>query len=132
MKRPAALVCLTWFVLAAVGAARGAEPGDRVDYTEQIKPILTLGEEIEPVERVRTSARAFQRLLDYARKLRDEGATVWALQHIQDAEGAQRLERECTEIFGSEPVFIGEVGPVIGAHAGPGMLGVGGIRGVEL
>ena len=27
---------------------------------------------------------------------------------------------------GSEPAFVSEVGPVLGTHAGPGMLGVGG------
>ena len=29
--------------------------------------------------------------------------------------------------MGSEPLFISEVGPVIGAHTGPGLLGVGGV-----
>ena len=31
------------------------------------------------------------------------------------------------EIFESEPVFVSEVGPVIGAHVGPGLLGVGAV-----
>jgi fatty acid-binding protein DegV len=34
---------------------------------------------------------------------------------------------ECRDIFGSEPVFVSEVGPVIGAHVGPGLIGVGGV-----
>ena len=38
---------------------------------------------------------------------------------------AERMVAACREIFGSEPVFVSEVGPVLGAHAGPGMLGVG-------
>ncbi|HVA19633.1 MAG TPA: hypothetical protein VMU55_05625 [Solirubrobacteraceae bacterium] len=33
----------------------------------------------------------------------------------------------CREIFGSEPVFTSEVGPVIGTYTGPGLLGVGAI-----
>ena len=93
----------------------------------QIKPILTLGEEIAPVERVRTRRRAFERMVDYARQRRDDGADAWVVQHIQDPETAQRLADQCRELFGSEPVFVSEIGPVIGAHIGPGLLGVGGV-----
>jgi DegV family protein with EDD domain len=95
--------------------------------TLQIKPILTLEEEITPVERVRTSRRAFERLLDHMRELNDAGADGWVVQHIQDDAMARRLVEECRQIFGSEPAFVSEVGPVLGTHAGPGMLGVGGV-----
>jgi fatty acid kinase fatty acid binding subunit len=93
----------------------------------QIKPILTLREEITPVERVRTRRRAFERMVEYARERRDEGADGWVVQHIQDPDAARRLVDECRQIFGSDPVFVSEIGPVIGAHVGPGLLGVGGI-----
>ena len=93
----------------------------------QIKPILTLGEEITPVERVRTRRRAFERMVDYARRRRDDGADAWVVQHIQDHETAERLADQGRELFGSEPVFISEIGPVIGAHVGPGLIGVGGV-----
>lgn len=92
----------------------------------QIKPILTLEEEIRPVEGVRTRRRAFERLVEYARERRADGADAWVVQHIHDREAADRLVAHCREIFGSDPVFIGEIGPVIGAHVGPGLLGVGG------
>jgi fatty acid-binding protein DegV len=49
------------------------------------------------------------------------------VQHIQAAGDAQRLVERGREIFGCEPLFVGEVGPVIGAHAGPGMVGIGAI-----
>ena len=93
----------------------------------QIKPILTLGEEITPVERVRTRRRAFERLVEYARQRRDDGADAWVVQHIHDAESAARLVEQCHELFETEPVFVSEIGPVIGAHIGPGLLGVGGV-----
>jgi fatty acid-binding protein DegV len=32
------------------------------------------------------------------------------------------------EIFGTEPLLCTEIGPVIGTHAGPGVLGVSGIN----
>ena len=93
----------------------------------QIKPILTLEEEITPVERVRTRRRVFERLVQYARELEEANLDGWVVQHIQDPENAERLASEAREIFGSDPVFISEVGPVIGAHTGPGLLGIGAI-----
>lgn len=93
----------------------------------QIKPILTLEEEITPVERVRTRRRVFERLVRYAEELKDEGRDAWVVQHIHDAENAQRLVERCREVLGSDPLFVSEVGPVIGAHTGPGLLGVGGV-----
>lgn len=92
----------------------------------QIKPILTLEEEITPVERVRTRKRVFERMVQFADELRESGRDAWVVQHIQDPENAQRLVERCREIMGSDPIFVSEVGPVIGAHTGPGMLGVGG------
>jgi DegV family protein with EDD domain len=98
-----------------------------IGSTLRIKPILTLEAEITPVERVRTSSRMYERLVDYARQRESSGANGWVVQHIQAAEMANRLADECREIFGREPVFFSEVGPVLGAHTGPGMLGVGSI-----
>ena len=93
----------------------------------QIKPILTLEEEITPVERVRTRRRAFERMVEFARERHGEGADGWVVQHIHDHETARRLVAECRQIFGGDPVFVSEIGPVIGAHIGPGLLGFGGI-----
>lgn len=92
----------------------------------QIKPILTLEEEITPVERVRTRRRVFERLVKYAEELKAEGRDAWVVQHIHDPENAQRLVERCREVMGTDPVFVSEIGPVIGAHTGPGLLGVGG------
>jgi fatty acid kinase fatty acid binding subunit len=93
----------------------------------KIKPILTLEEEITPVERVRTRGRSIERLRDYARQRHEQGLDAWVVQHIQDPEAAVSLAGDCREIFGGEPVFISEIGPVIGAHVGPGLLGVGSV-----
>ena len=93
----------------------------------QIKPILTLEEEITPVERVRTRRRAFERMVEYAEQRRQEGAGAWVVQHIHDADTARKLVDQCRQVFGSDPVFVSEVGPVIGAHIGPGLIGFGGM-----
>ena len=92
----------------------------------QIKPILTLEEEITPVERVRTRRRAFERMVEFARERKEAGAGAWVVQHIHDPDAARRLVDECRQVFGSDPVFVSEIGPVIGAHVGPGLLGFGG------
>lgn len=97
--------------------------------TLKIKPILTLESEMTPVERVRTSGRAFERLVDYARQRKDSGADGWVVQHIQAADMADELVERCREVFGRPPAYVSEVGPVIGAHTGPGLLGVGAIPG---
>lgn len=94
----------------------------------KIKPILTLEEEITPVERVRTRARSLERLRGYMRQRHESGADGWVVQYIQDKETADVMIEDCYEIFGCDPVFISEVGPVLGAHVGPGLLGVGSVR----
>jgi DegV family protein with EDD domain len=98
-----------------------------IGSTLKIKPILTVESEMTPVERVRTSARAFERMVDYARQRHAAGADGWVVQHIQSPDQAEKLVEACREIFNSEPVWVSEVGPVLGVHTGPGLLGVGGI-----
>jgi DegV family protein with EDD domain len=93
----------------------------------KIKPILTLESEITPIERVRTSARALERLADYAEQRKADGADGWVVQHIQARDQAAALVSQVEEIMGRPPLFVSEIGPVIGAHAGPGLLGVGGV-----
>jgi DegV family protein with EDD domain len=95
--------------------------------TLKIKPILSFEEEVTPVERVRTRGRAIARLLDYARQRHGDGADGWVVQHIRDQEAADEMVEACKPIFGRDPLFVSEIGPVLGAHAGPGLIGVGSI-----
>jgi DegV family protein with EDD domain len=95
--------------------------------TLRIKPILTVESEITPIERVRTAGRAFERMVDYLRSRQEDGADGWVVQHIQAPDQAERLVERGREIFGSDPLFVSEVGPVIGTHVGPGLIGLGGV-----
>jgi DegV family protein with EDD domain len=95
--------------------------------TLKIKPILSLDYEITPVERVRTAGRAFERMVQYLHELHDSGADGWVVQHIQATDQVQRLIEHGRELYGSEPAFVSEVGPVIGTYTGPGLIGVGAI-----
>jgi DegV family protein with EDD domain len=92
----------------------------------KIKPILTFGTEISPVGKVRTKKRAMERMVSYLQELHERGASGWIVQHAQSFEDAAALVAAGEEIFGSEPLFCTQVGPVLGAHLGSGML-VGGI-----
>lgn len=92
-----------------------------------IKPILTVEEQITPVERVRTSRRAFERMVNLLRERAEVGADAWMVQHIHSPDQAEKLVARGVEIFGCQPAAVSEIGPVIGAHVGPGLLGVGGL-----
>lgn len=98
-----------------------------IGSTLRIKPILTVERELSPVERVRTSSRMFERMVDYATQRHQSGADCWVVQHIAADEQAERLVDRCREVFGCEPLFVSEIGPVLSAHTGPGLLGVGSI-----
>jgi DegV family protein with EDD domain len=93
----------------------------------KIKPILTIEREIQPIERVRTAGRAFERLVDHLRDAHDSGADVFFIQHIQARDVAERLAERGREIYGRDPEVVSEIGPVIGAHVGPGLFGITGL-----
>ena len=99
--------------------------GAWIGTTLKIKPILTFEEEVTPVERVRTRARSIERLVGYAKQRHEDGADAWVVNHIQDPEAAESLIEACRPIFSSEPAVMSEMGPVVGAHVGPGLLGIG-------
>jgi DegV family protein with EDD domain len=100
-----------------------------IGSTLKVKPILTVENEMTPVERVRTSSRMFERLLDYARACADSGAGAWSAQHINAPDQCAALVERCTEIYGHGPTIVSEIGPVLSAHTGPGLLGTGAVPG---
>jgi DegV family protein with EDD domain len=93
----------------------------------RIKPILSVEAEITPIERVRTSRRAFERLVDLLRTCRQAGVDGWMVQHIQAPQQAAELASRGVEVMGCDPLAVSEIGPVIGTHVGPGLLGTGGL-----
>jgi DegV family protein with EDD domain len=99
-----------------------------IGATLKVKPILTIEGEMQPVERVRTAGRAFERLVAHLESRRQDGCDAFAVQHIQALAEAERLVERGREIYGREPALVSEIGPVIGTHTGPGVLGVAGLR----
>jgi DegV family protein with EDD domain len=92
-----------------------------------IKPLLRLDDgRIVPMENVRTSTRAIARLEEIAAGQCPPGRSVdLAVHHLGDpARAAQLADRLAARVPGAGLVVVGEVGAVVGAHVGPGMLAV--------
>jgi DegV family protein with EDD domain len=91
-----------------------------------MKPLLRLDDgRVAPLEKVRTSARALSRLEDLAVDAvagRDVDIAVAHLANLGCAETvARHLEQRVPTV---RDLMVGEVGAVIGAHVGPGMVAV--------
>ncbi|WP_326582840.1 DegV family protein [Streptomyces sp. NBC_00481] len=91
-----------------------------------VKPLLQLdGGRIEMLEKVRTASKAIARLEEIVAE-RAGGAPVdIAVHHLAAPERASALaERLRDRVPGLVDLHVSEVGAVIGAHTGPGLLGV--------
>jgi DegV family protein with EDD domain len=90
----------------------------------QVKPVLCIRDgQVTPLERVRTFERALNRIVELTREV-DRGHGVCVIVGHADAQAdAERIGRELEPI--AETLMIQPLGPVVGAHAGPGVVGVG-------
>lgn len=91
-----------------------------------VKPLLHVDDgRIVPLEKVRTMGRAIGRLVDLAASAAGSGPVGLAVHHLAAPERAAELATLLDErVPGSTGCLISEVGAVIGAHTGPGVLGV--------
>jgi DegV family protein with EDD domain len=91
-----------------------------------VKPLLHITEgRIAPLEKVRTTSRALARLEELAVDLAGDREVDLAVQHVAaEARATALAERLRDRIAHLHDLYVGEAGPVVGAHAGPGMLGV--------
>jgi DegV family protein with EDD domain len=91
-----------------------------------VKPLLHVRDgRIEPLEKVRTSARAAARMVELAARAAGPGEVDVAVHHLAAAERASALAATLAQRLPlARPCLVSEVGAVIGAHAGPGLLGV--------
>ncbi|MFH8588069.1 DegV family protein [Streptomyces celluloflavus] len=90
-----------------------------------VKPILQLADgRIELLEKVRTASKAIARLEELAAERAGVGEVDIAVHHLAAAERADALaERLRERVPGLRELHVSEVGAVIGAHTGPGLLG---------
>ena len=89
----------------------------------RLKPILTIRDgEASPLSRVRTRKKAMAELL---RLCLDQGPIdEAAIMHATSPDDARMLADEIAARMPGLPVHIGRIGPVIGVHGGPGLIGI--------
>ena len=93
----------------------------------RIKPILYIDGTIDAVEKVRGSHKALDRLVELsAEKLGGKKVKV-GFTHVRDPERMQELLEKAKAALNCDPdaIVYNETGPVIGAHTGPGTVGLG-------
>ena len=90
-----------------------------------VKPILELAEgHVVPLEKVRTTSKALARLEELVVERADGRACDIAVHHLDAAARAESLAGHLVARLTDSRVLVGEVGAVVGAHVGPGMVAV--------
>jgi DegV family protein with EDD domain len=91
-----------------------------------VKPLLHVANgEIELLEKVRTASKGLARLEQLAVQRAGDGPVDLAVHHLAAADSTELLaDRLRGRLPGAGDVYLSEVGAVVGAHVGPGLLGV--------
>lgn len=91
-----------------------------------VKPLLEVSSgRIEPLEKVRTATRALGRLQDLAVDRAGSRPVRLGVHHLAAPERAQQVgEALASRLPEAPPPLVRELGAVIGAHVGPGVVAV--------
>ncbi len=93
-----------------------------------IQPLVTVNQEgkTEVFGKPRSTRQAMKMVIDEAARIMD-GKKVWgySISHADNEEGAEWYAREMEAITGQKPKFVNYASPVLGAHVGPGVVGLG-------
>ena len=88
-----------------------------------VKPIVSvIDSQVVPVENVRTQKRALERMVEMT--LASGNIQELSIIHAQAPELALTIQEMFTPNFPRERIVITETGPVLGAHVGPGAVGL--------
>jgi DegV family protein with EDD domain len=91
----------------------------------QITPVLrVLDGKVEPFARPRTRPRAIQVMLDGVAKQVGDRPVHVAICQADAQEEAEDLKQRVEELFDCSELYVTEFTPVMGTHAGPGLLGM--------
>jgi DegV family protein with EDD domain len=120
-----------WFVVDTLEyLAKGGRIGNARAFMGtllKVKPILALQDgAIEPCEQVRSKRKAQARMVEIAEECVGSNgpqAKVAVLNALVPEE-AEALGQELVERLGCAPPLLGDLGPVIGTHTGPGVVGL--------
>lgn len=91
-----------------------------------IKPLLQLDDgAIQPLAKVRTKRKAIASLLDAtAERLQGKAIGQVSIINVNTPDEAKAVAQQVRERFGVSTVYHALVSPVIGAHVGPGTVGI--------
>jgi DegV family protein with EDD domain len=91
-----------------------------------VKPVLHVRDgRVVPLEKVRTSARALNRMVQRAVEAAGQGPVSVAVHHLAAAEKAERLAADLRDRLPQlRELHVSELGAAIGAHVGPGAVGI--------
>lgn len=92
----------------------------------QIKPLLQFKDGmIMPLAQARTKRKAFTKLFEIIEeRLGGSRMVEAAIVDVENPEDAETVKGIIEERFGPSNIFRGGVSPVVGAHVGPGALGI--------
>jgi DegV family protein with EDD domain len=91
----------------------------------QIRPIFSLCDgHVDILAKVRTKARAVERMLAMMRERARDRPVHTAVFHADALEEAEALREQVASRFNCVELYITEFTPVMGAHTGPGVLGL--------
>ena len=89
------------------------------------KPLVELSQgEATLIERPRSSGKAMKRLLGIVAERTGDRPTHVNVMHANALENAHKLRDRAQEVLNCQEIFISEFTPVMGAHTGPGLLGM--------
>lgn len=94
--------------------------------TLSVKPLLQLVEgQIVPLEKVRTSSKALARLVELTVRAAGSRSVDLAVHHVAALDRARDIEQQLRDQLPKlGESSVSELGPVIGAHLGPGVVGI--------
>jgi DegV family protein with EDD domain len=91
----------------------------------QIRPVLYLPRgTVEVFARPRTKGRALQLILDEMAKQPQDRPMHAGIAHADVQQEAEELRRTVAERFDCAELLVTEFTPVVGAHTGPGLIGI--------
>lgn len=127
-RRVAAGVELLFYVDTLEYLRRGGRIGvtsAAVGTALRVKPLLQLHDgQIVPLEKARTANKALARLADITVERVGSADMDIAVQHLAAPDRAAALAAELAARLGRDEIPVNEVGAVVGAHVGPGMVSV--------
>lgn len=119
-----------YFVVFFVETLEHLRRGGRITKAAQLvgsalklRPLLRVDEgKVVPFERTRTRSKATQALVDFAREV--DVAEELAVIYNTTPDDAARLAETVAPITPGNDVYMTQMGPVLGTHLGPDVLGI--------